>query len=35
MSIKEIDLKNHTTPGARIFTGRDRGEEVRDNSKIN
>jgi hypothetical protein len=29
-----IDLENHRTPGAKIFTGRDRGEEVRISSKI-
>lgn len=29
-----IDLENYRTPGAKIFTGRDRGEEVRIASKI-
>lgn len=29
-----IDLENYRTPGAKIFTGRDRGEEVRESCKI-
>ncbi|MGP8217209.1 MAG: STAS-like domain-containing protein [Bacteroidia bacterium] len=29
-----IDLELYRTPGSRVFTGRDRGIEVRDKSKI-
>lgn len=29
-----IDLNKFRTPGARVFTGRPRGEEVRTNSKV-
>lgn len=29
-----IDLNKFRTPGARVFTGRPRGEEVRANSKV-
>ena len=35
MSNITINLGNFRTFGARIFTGRDRGEEVREKSKIN
>ena len=31
---KIIDLNKYRTPGAKVFTGRDRGEEVRRKSKI-
>jgi hypothetical protein len=29
-----IDLQDYRTPGSKVFTGRDRGVEVRDKSKI-
>lgn len=34
MKIHVIDLEKYRTPGAKIFTGRDRGEEVRKDSEI-
>ena len=34
MSTHVIDLEKYRTPGAKIFTGRDRGEEVRNKSEI-
>lgn len=35
MKTATIDLNAFRTPGARIFTGRDRGIQVRTDSKIN
>lgn len=35
MSEITINLELYKTPGARIFTGRDRGEEVREKSNLN
>jgi hypothetical protein len=35
MSSVTINLGDYRTFGARIYTGRDRGEEVREKSKIN
>ena len=29
-----IDLQKYRTPGSKVFTGRDRGKEVREKSKI-
>lgn len=34
MSTHIIDLEKYRTPGAKIFTGRDRGQEVRNKSGI-
>ncbi len=34
MSTITIDLENHRTKGSKVFTGRDRGIEVRTNSSI-
>lgn len=34
MSVYVIDLEKYRSPGAKIFTGRDRGEEVRNKSEI-
>lgn len=33
--ISTIDLQNYRTPGSRVFTGRDRGKEVRTKTNIN
>ena len=35
MRQSEINLKDYRTPGSKVFTGRDRGIEVRKKSKIN
>jgi hypothetical protein len=35
MSNYNINLQDYRTPGSKVFTGRDRGVEVRDRSKIN
>jgi hypothetical protein len=35
MAEVKIDLSKHQTPGAKVFVGRDRGEEVRKSSGIN
>ena len=34
MSKYKIDLQDYRTVGSKVFTGRDRGSEVRQNSKI-
>ncbi len=34
MKTISIDLKNHRTPMSKVFTGRDRGIQVRNDSKI-
>jgi len=35
MNKKEIRLQDYRTPGSKVFTGRDRGIQVRKKSKIN
>lgn len=34
MTVQHLDLEKYRTPGSKVFTGRDRGEQVRIDSKF-